>query len=366
LLCSFSTLLHADTFVVDYEYFPKQDNLKRYDFSILSPYSRADLTEGHAAGKKFYAYISASEVAKSAQYFDAAENAGIPFLTENPNWDSMVVDLASPRWAPFVVQQLAAPAVAQGYDGFFLDTMDSYYLAPQNTWTTQEAGLVNMVRALKTAYPTKKIIINRGFPVFSRLKDVISGMLVEGLYYSYPGVPQERSGTQWLLGQLAPVHDAGVPVYILDYMAQAPSLAPQVATQIAAHGFWPLIVARELDGTVLASAPVNSNKPAPEISPEPEPEPEIVVPPPPPSLTPVTFVLRVQRLPLRDNYPTLRFKAKKGYVYTLEATADKKSGIWTAVDQVAAEPTARNVELRDSTSPGVATRVYRLLRTHYR
>src|SRR6185295_17190463 len=115
-------------------------------------------------------------------------------------------------------------------------------LADSSLVAAQEAGLVTMVKALKAAYPTKKIIINRGFPVFSRLANTIDGMLIEGLYYTYPGVPQTSSGTSWLLAQIAPVKAAGKPVYIVDYLAPAQSAsANQIAQQIAQLGLTPLI-----------------------------------------------------------------------------------------------------------------------------
>src|ERR1044071_7970205 len=123
MLClSSQALSAAESFCIDYQYFPNTNNLRVFDFAILSPYCAVDLQVAHAAGKKAYAYISAGEIAMNAQYYQSSVSAGIPFIGQTTNWKSMVVDLASARWAPFVVNQLAAPAVAKGYDGFFLDT----------------------------------------------------------------------------------------------------------------------------------------------------------------------------------------------------------------------------------------------------
>jgi hypothetical protein len=325
-LSHFSSSARAEHFCIDYEYFPNTNNLRVFDFAILSPYCEVDLMVAHAAGKKVYAYISAGEIAASAQYYQAAQTAGIPFIAQNPNWDSMVVDLASPLWAPFVINQLALPAINKGYDGFFLDTMDSYYLADSSLVTAQEAGLVSMVRALKAAYPSKKIITNRGFPVFSRLANTIDGMLVEGLYYTYPGVPQTSAGTTWLLAQIAPVKAAGKPVYIVDYLAPAQSgSANQVAQQIAQLGFTPMISPPDLDGTVLAPMPP----------------------------------LRIEKVVRTSGVPKITFTALKGKPYSVERTASVQHGPWVKVSDVAAQATTSMIEVRDTSAAGTMN-IYRL------
>jgi hypothetical protein len=318
----------AENFCIDYQYFPNTNNLRVFDFAILSPYCEVDLRVAHGAGKKAYAYISAGEIAMNAQYYQAAVTAGIPFIGQNPNWNSMVVDLASPKWAPFVVNQLAAPAVTKGYDGFFLDTMDSYYLADPSVEAAQETGLVAMVKALKAAYPTKKIIINRGFPVFSRLTNTVDGMLVEGLYYTYPGVPQDPSGTTWLLGQIAPVKAAGKPVYIVDYIDPAQTVSPvQIAQQISTQGLTPMISPPALDGTVLAPFPPT----------------------------------RIEKFAMKSGIPTLTFTALKAKSYSLQRTASLKTGPWVKIKDVAVQTATSVIEVNDTTAAGKPLEFYRLV-----
>jgi hypothetical protein len=320
--------LRAEYLCIDYQYYPNTNNFRTYDTFILSPYAQVNFKASQAAGKKFLAYISAGEVAKNAQYYQQAQIAGIPFISENPNWASMVVDLASPLWAPFVVSQLALRAINQGYDGFFLDTMDSYYLTDSSRWSAQEAGLVDMVKQLRAAYPTKKIIINRGFPVFDRLKGVVDGMLVEGLYYTYPGQPQSSSSTQWLLGQLAPVKSAGTPVYICDYVPNNDiQLANQTASRISQQGFVPLVVGQNLDGTVLAPKPPSG---------------------PPP---------RLEILPGLG----LRFTASANQTYTVEYCDSLGDGTWSKLRDVAAQTSTRVVQLSDSWAVDKTSRFYRVV-----
>ena len=326
-LSHFTSAAGAESFCIDYQYFPNTNNLRIFDFTILSPYCQVDLRQAHAAGKKAYAYISAGEIAVDAQYYQAAQTAGIPFIGQNPDWDSMVVDLSSSRWAPFVINQLALPAVNQGYDGFFLDTMDSYYLADSSLQAAQETGLVSMVKALKAAYPTKRIIINRGFPLFTRLVNTINGMLVEDLYYTYPGVPQTSNGTAWLLAQLAPVKAAGKPVYIVDYVGAGQwALAKQIAQQITQLGFMPLIVPPTLDGTVLAPLPT----------------------------------VRIEKLAVKSGVPTITFTALNGQSHSVERATSMR-GPWTKIKAVAAPVATSMIQVKDTSATGISPYFYRVV-----
>ncbi len=327
--CVFSPVAtHAELFTIDYEYWPNTNNFYVYDTFIFSPYADVDLTDGHRLGKSFFAYISAGEVAESAQYYTEAVQAGIPFISENPYWASKVVDLASPLWTPFVVNHLARPAVDQGYDGFFLDTMDSYYLADASLRAAQEAGLVAMVKGLKAAYPSKKIIINRGFPVFDQLKDTVDGMLVEGLFYGYPGEKHSQDDIDWVLAQVAPVKAAGVPVYIVDYVPDGQvALARQVAKQISQMGFIPMVTGPSLNGSNLA------------------PEPQA----------------KIDQVNFKNGRPRVRFIALAGKTYDVECRDLLNAGAWSRVATVGPQSNIGPVEVEDATAGRAGSRVYRLV-----
>jgi len=326
-LSHFNASAQAGNFCIDYQYFPNPNNLRVYDFAILNPSCTVDLSVPHGAGKKAYAYISTGEIAANAPYQHEALAAGITFIAQNPNWDSKVVDLANVLWAPFLINHLALPAVNKGYDGFFLDTMDSYYLADPSLVAAQEAGSVRLVKALKAAYPTKKIITNRGFPVFDQLVNTIDGLLVEGLYHIYPGLPQDPEGTEWLLGKLAVVRAAGKPVYVVDYFDPAQgSSADQLAQQIARWGLNPLIAPPTLDGTVLAPLPP----------------------------------LRIEKFVVHSGVPTITFTALKGKLYSAERTDSIQRGPWLKIKDVAAQTATSVIEVKDTSAPGIGPHFYRL------
>jgi len=260
----------AERFCVNYSAHPDLEELKRFDELILSPYARVDTHSLIRAAQRPYAYLSIVEIAGDARYRDEVARLGIKTLGQNTTWGSAIADLLDPKWADFVVNRLAADAVAKGFRGFFLDTADSVAIAERHNPNFREqyrAALVNLIKALKTRYPDRAIILNRGFPLISKLIGTIDGVLVESLYRKYDFktrsyVPETAAGTQWLLDVLTRIKRAGLEVYVVDYVAPADrELARRTAAKIRSHGFHPFVSTIELEGQYLHLPPANAPLP---------------------------------------------------------------------------------------------------------
>ena len=238
----------ALTYCVNYSATPDLEELKRFDELILSPYARIDIHSLIRSAQLPYAYLSVVEVADDAHYRDQVRKSGIHTVGENTTWNSAVMDVSDPKWADFVVDVLAKDAVDKGFRGFFLDTADSIAIAEKAEPARKaqfRQGLVNLIKRLKSTYPKRNIILNRGFPLLADLVGTIDGVLVESLFRKYDFksksyIAEELAGTKWLLNTLAKVKDAGLDVYILDYVAPTePKLAREVAKQIEELDFMP-------------------------------------------------------------------------------------------------------------------------------
>lgn len=260
-----TTGVTALSFCLDFSYRPKVENFKKFDFSIHGESSQANFASAQAAGKQFYGYISLGEVRANAPYLDAVRARGINFRGRNDEWNSYNVDLSDARWADFVIDTLAKAVVKKGYDGFFLDTLDTVETLMEDDPAharSYRRGLVNLVQRLKAAYPAKKIITNRGFAVFDSLATTIDGMLVEELFQEDDYSPRPSHEVAELLDRIAPVTAAGLPVLIVDYVPRSElSLANKTAKRIARLGFYPCVIPREIDGTVLAPVPAEAPEP---------------------------------------------------------------------------------------------------------
>ena len=244
---------------VDYSEKPDPDHLLAYDVCILSPHSKADLKPGQKLGNRYLAYLSLVEVSSDAAYREELVASGIPFLAENTDWGSNLVDVADSRWQEFVTEKLAGPAAGKGFDGFFLDTVDS--MATLTAKDPKRAGdfrkgLVGIIRALRKKFPEKQIVINRGFDLLQDLKTTLNGVLVESVFRSFD--PKTRDyvavapeTTAELKTQIARAQEFGLDVYVLDYAAPDDAEAVRLAEKESrALGCIPFVGTRDLQGKI--------------------------------------------------------------------------------------------------------------------
>lgn len=227
--------------------------LKVYDWVVLdadNPHF-ATLRRSFPLEKrpKFLAYVSIGEIEPYRKYFVALK----PYaLCKNPTWGSYVADLRCSQYLDFLFNTIIPEIVRQGFDGFLLDTLDSYELCvPEEEWQTFEEAEVSLIRKLRSQYPEKLIVINRGFAIISKVAPYIDGFLCEGLYHGlderrrYVAIPEDER--QFLLVRLQDIQRQGIPVIIIDYVPpRSKKLARELVQKIASHGFIPYIADREL------------------------------------------------------------------------------------------------------------------------
>ena len=209
-------------------------------------------------GTQFYAYASVTEVQPSRTYY-----ADIPVgwkIGRNPAWGSDLIDQSAPGWPEFFATRVIAPLWAQGYRGFFLDTLDSYRLAERFDEQAQQQGLVQLIRGLHQRFPGIRLMLNRGFDIVPQLPGQIEWVAAESLYRrwnatqrQYEEVPE--ADRNWLLGQLQQVRERhGLPVLVIDYVPPHDrTLARATAQKILADGFTPWVSNAELSGVGMGS-----------------------------------------------------------------------------------------------------------------
>ncbi len=244
---------------INYTRTPPPQDLVTYDLCILDPHAKADLAPGQALGHRFLAYLSLVELAKGSPADADAQKRGVPFLGTNEDWASHVMDVHSPAWQDFILEDVAAAAMAKGYDGLFLDTADSVaHAALKDNKAGARRAVINMVQALHKRWPDKQLILNRGFDMLPDLANDLNGVLVEGVYQDfdpstkhYRAVPAE--GSQWVTSRIREAQALKLPVYAVDYVAPSNRpLAEATAKRLQALGCTPFITTPGLTGKVLA------------------------------------------------------------------------------------------------------------------
>lgn len=172
-------------------------------------------------------YLSAGETAALLTDPTTGEPLDIYFLDEsghplmNPNWSSYYVDANKSLWHDLVLHQYLPSIFAKGYDGVFLDTVDT---SAHPLFKESTSGMIDLIRAIKLNFPDKKLVINRGFHLLqgnaNDISAVIDGVMFESYtstwypeYRLYPPFRDEYAWTEAITRQLNQIrwqyHDDG-------------------------------------------------------------------------------------------------------------------------------------------------------------
>ncbi|MFK7853982.1 MAG: bifunctional glycoside hydrolase 114/ polysaccharide deacetylase family protein, partial [Granulosicoccus sp.] len=234
---------------------PPINVLSQFDRLVLEPdnIDASELPRLTAEGAAAFAYLSIGEVGPDRAYANEVEEEWV--LGVNPAWNSQIFDLANTGLQDFVIERVAV-LVQRGYQGIFLDTMDSFNLVAETDAekSVQQAALVKLVRRIGTQFPELRIITNRGFEVIDQLADQVEAVAAESLYASWDNTNQRYGSVPandrlWLVGKLDHVkHTLGLDVIAIDYVApHERTKARAVARDIARHGYIPWVARPELD-----------------------------------------------------------------------------------------------------------------------
>ncbi len=220
--------------------------LKTHDWIIVDPDN--PYVKPKSGRAKLIAYISVGEIEDYRSYFDEIKKYAIGY---NPVWGSYVADVRNPEYRRFLLERVAKSIVERGFDGFLLDTLDSYKLvAKESEEKSFVDALVDFVVTLKKKYPDKLIVINRGFEIFDYVQQYVDGFLFEDLFrgldedLNYVLVSEEERS--YYLDKLRYINEK-VPVIIVDYVdPRDREEAIKVMKAILELGFVPYIADREL------------------------------------------------------------------------------------------------------------------------
>lgn len=215
----------------------RADELAAFDLAIVQPdtLTPEELTTIHSDGTLAIAYLSVGEAEPGRPWYTDGRVDPSWELGINPNWGSIFIDASQPGWQQLMVD-LAGETLAKGYDGLFLDTVDTVDLFPQTT-----AGMVRVVERLRETYPDAILVQNRGFTVLDQTQDLIDGLMFESLTTGYDFINEAyiAGDNSFLANELSQLQDeTGLVILALDYVE--PGNSAGAANAIAAaqsYGF---------------------------------------------------------------------------------------------------------------------------------
>jgi endo-alpha-1,4-polygalactosaminidase (GH114 family) len=166
------------------------DRLSQLDVAIVQPNAiNADQIRAIQITGKAISYLAIGEIGDSNTYYQNGRPVlGISirkanpewFVGKNPNFDSYFANPTSQGWRDFLVQQANFLINTKGFDGLFLDTVDTVdVFTPENKiafkldtpvmFDEAKRGFIDIVKALRSVANNvsskTSIISNRGFTI---------------------------------------------------------------------------------------------------------------------------------------------------------------------------------------------------------
>lgn len=224
------------------------DELARFDLAIIDPatLTRDEVAELRARGTLVVGYLSIGELAAGDPWLAEGTVKHSWILGMNRNWGSLFVDASQPGWQELMRGEMG-DLLAAGFDGAFLDTVDTAIdVAPET-----QPGMEALIRGLREAYSSALLVQNRGFEIAENVAEAIDAVMFEDLSTSYDFDRAEytRVDNSDEAEAMVALHDrTGLPILALDYADPSDHATAERAVRIArSYGFVPAVSVIALD-----------------------------------------------------------------------------------------------------------------------
>ena len=188
---------------------------KNDDIYIISPYAQVQGDISRA-----FAYVSLCEIEMSSSHFSSLPPQAI--VQKVAGWAAFLVDISSPAWEDVIKKEIEFLR-SKGFENVFVDTADDVEilgsLRPEKRDFIHGKG-VSLIKMIKKSIPGN-IIINRGFGIYEEVKNDISGVMIESLFYKKKDLGwaerKDDPDTKWLLDKVEMLRKDKKMIFALDY-----------------------------------------------------------------------------------------------------------------------------------------------------
>lgn len=246
------------TWVVCYAQDVPADALAQFDLIVVDSAWPGKVAALKQTRSTALAYISLGELNEQRAEFAKAKAAGL-LVMENPNWKgAWLVDVRDERWHAMIADELAAALLARGFDGFFLDTVDSSLhleeTDPQH-YAGMKAGVEKLIARLHRTHPQAKLLLNGALAVAADQPDAVQMVAMESSLTDWDFATKKArwrtsDEREWVMNRVRTARAANpkLAVYTLDYWdpADLPGIAA-IYKQQRADGFVPYVATLALD-----------------------------------------------------------------------------------------------------------------------
>ncbi len=188
VLASFLAIVRGQTqpfrWAVYYGDALSSDAFDAFDMVVFDSDKHPDLAPIQARKGLTVGYLSLGEVHRTRSYFAEVEREGI-LVYENPTWPgAFAVDVRDKRWRQRVLDELVPAILARGFQGVFLDTIDTatdLERRDRARFAGATLATIDLVRAIKRRYPQAVVVLNRGYDILPAVEGAIDMVLAESL-----------------------------------------------------------------------------------------------------------------------------------------------------------------------------------------
>lgn len=199
--------------------------LAPFELAVLDADALVDLQSIKNNGTTVVGYVSLAEVQPFRWYWELAQNAGC-ILPDKTAFGGYFVDVRADSWHRLLLDKILPTIMEKGFDGLFLDTIDTAEFLENRQSGEQLPGardaMIKLISDIRQAFPNAVIIANRGFsmlPKFSSSVDVVLAESVLTEYKSETGLAALRAPDSYaeILQKLKEFQRNGGLVFTLDY-----------------------------------------------------------------------------------------------------------------------------------------------------
>ncbi|AZB43961.1 glycosyl hydrolase [Bacillus sp. FJAT-42376] len=146
--------------------------MQAYDLVIIEPllYTKTQIETIKKQGTKVFGYINSMEADNWNTAFmqkltpeDFYQQSTQKYYIQQ--WDSYLMNMSSPHFRQLLLSEIGAQVAAKNMDGVFFDTVgniDDYFSDQPAELAKQRSGLEQLLKSVKTMYPSLGIIQNWG------------------------------------------------------------------------------------------------------------------------------------------------------------------------------------------------------------
>lgn len=198
--------------------------LAGYDLVVLDPMFQGNRSLIVQHGACLAGYLSLGEIRIDDPSFPLLDPAAV--LGANADWPgTRRLDIRHPAWRKLVLDRIIPAMIAGGFAGLFLDTLDTPAFLERQDPESRRGMLraaVDLVRAIRDAFPRLTLLMNRGYELLPHVADSIDAVVAESLVAACDPERCRMNSLADIIGQLTLI-DAGrrpghnLPVLSLDY-----------------------------------------------------------------------------------------------------------------------------------------------------